>query len=226
MQRFGPCARGRRLVENRTLADFDRFADKTKSPAQKRFRIGKPTRGSIVGMEDDAIGHFALEQQRAINPCAPPECEERLHDLSHGGSNQLRRVRGAQLRSGCFDDRHQWRSAAILAAYEDGPPRNTEVPATRMVAPASIASWAVSGVMPPSTSRSIARPERAMRSATASIVVNLLSMNSWPPKPGLTVMTRTRSTRSSTLSMASIGVPGLRTMPGRLPQARISCSVR
>ena len=51
-------------------------------------------------------------------------------------------------------------------------------------------------------------------------------MNFWPPKPGLTDITRIRSTRSITGAMVSTGVPGLRVTPAFLPSARIACSER
>ena len=51
-------------------------------------------------------------------------------------------------------------------------------------------------------------------------------MKAWPPKPGLTDITRIRSTRSITGSMVSIGVPGLSVTPAFLPSARIACSER
>ena len=53
-----------------------------------------------------------------------------------------------------------------------------------------------------------------------------MSMNFWPPKPGFTVITQTRSARSSTCATASAGVPGLSATPARMPAARIAWSVR
>ena len=120
----------------------------------------------------------------------------------------------------------QPRRAAMLAAYDDMPPRNTLVPATRVSAPAATHCRAVSGVIPPSTSSAIERPDFAMRFAALSIFFDWLGMKDCPPNPGFTVMIRTRSTRSRTLSSASTGVPGLSTTPGRFPRARMCCSVR
>ena len=51
-----------------------------------------------------------------------------------------------------------------------------------------------SGVMPPSTSMWMARSPIIARSAR--ILSSWEAMNFWPPKPGLTVITQTRSTRS------------------------------
>ena len=73
-------------------------------------------------------------------------------------------------------------------------------------------------VMPPSTSRSMARPVAAMRSRTARILSSWPSMNAWPPKPGLTVMTSTRSRSPSTKSSASTGVAGIERQPGLLAE--------
>jgi ribulose-phosphate 3-epimerase len=47
-------------------------------------------------------------------------------------------------------------------------------------------------------------------------------MNCWPPKPGLTDMTRIRSTMSSTRSIADSGVAGLSETPAFLPSLRIA----
>ena len=51
-------------------------------------------------------------------------------------------------------------------------------------------------------------------------------MKAWPPKPGLTDIIRTRSTRSITCSMVETGVAGLIVTPAFLPSARIACSER
>ena len=44
---------------------------------------------------------------------------------------------------------------------------------------------------------------------TRAILSSMAGMNAWPPKPGLTVMTRIRSSRSSTYSIALSGVAGI-----------------
>ena len=54
---------------------------------------------------------------------------------------------------------------------------------------------------------------------TRTIFSIMAGMNAWPPKPGLTVITRTRSSRSSTYSIALSGVPGLIATPAILPRA-------
>mmetsp|Transcript_13146 Transcript_13146/g.31149 ORF Transcript_13146/g.31149 Transcript_13146/m.31149 type:complete len:212 (+) Transcript_13146:534-1169(+) len=58
------------------------------------------------------------------------------------------------------------------------------------------------------------------------ILSTWLSMNFWPPKPGLTDMTRMRSIWSSTYSMVSIGVAGLRTTPASQPRSLIWLTTR
>src|SRR5438094_7097583 len=110
------------------------------------------------------------------------------------------------------------RSALMLAAYRLGPPLNTAVPATRTSAPALIQRRAVSGLTPPSTSRSIALPKASIALRRAAILVSWLSMNAWPPKPGLTLITSTRSRSPSTCSTAASGVAGLSTAPAFLPK--------
>jgi hypothetical protein len=103
-------------------------------------------------------------------------------------------------------------------------PLNTAEPATRAFAPAAATSGAVSAVTPPSTSMSMGRsPISALMRATLSTIAG---MKDWPPKPGLTLMTSTRSRRSSTYSMTLSGVPGFSETPAFLPRARIACSER
>ena len=54
----------------------------------------------------------------------------------------------------------------------------------------------------------------------------IAGMKLWPPKPGLTVITQTRSSRSSTCSIAASGVPGFSAAPALQPRSRIICAVR
>lgn len=53
------------------------------------------------------------------------------------------------------------------------------------------------------------------------ILSTWLSMNFWPPKPGLTDMIRTRSTSFSTYSMVDREVPGFSTTPALQPRSLI-----
>ena len=80
-------------------------------------------------------------------------------------------------------------------------------------------------LIPPSTSSRIARPPAAScRSRTARAARSLgrvAGMKDCPPKPGLTDMTRTRSSRSRVQSSQSRGVAGLSTRPARQPRSRM-----
>ena len=51
-------------------------------------------------------------------------------------------------------------------------------------------------------------------------------MKAWPPKPGLTLITSTRSRSPSNGSTTASGVAGLRTRPARLPRLLMSWTVR
>ena len=96
------------------------------------------------------------------------------------------------------------------------PPLNTAEPATKALAPAA-ASWPeTSGPTPPSTSMSIGRP--AVIARRSLILPSAEGMKAWPPKPGLTDITSTRSIMSMTYSIAEIGVPGLSETPAFLPR--------
>ena len=78
---------------------------------------------------------------------------------------------------------------------------------------------------PPSTSRRHWYP-RSFRQAASWASFGIMSVRKdWPPKPGCTVMTRTRSTWSSRCSTAPAGVPGLSTMPHWQPRLRMRASV-
>ena len=85
---------------------------------------------------------------------------------------------------------------------------------------------AVSGLTPPSTSRSIGLPSASIALRRAAILASWLSMKAWPPKPGLTLITSTRSRSPSTFSMAASGVAGLSTQPALLPRLLMSWIVR
>ena len=69
---------------------------------------------------------------------------------------------------------------------------------------------------PPSASMSMSRP--AASAFTARTLSSMAGISVWPPKPGLTVMTMTRSSRSSTCSIALAGVAGLMRDAGALAE--------
>src|ERR1700759_4632910 len=103
-------------------------------------------------MEDDMIGQCALEEA-AIDPVAPPPHPQRRRYTAQTRPGQFGQERQELLRP-----HRPPLSAAMVAAYFEGPPWNPDVPATSTVAPAAMARLAVSGVMPPSTSRWMSRP--------------------------------------------------------------------
>mmetsp|Transcript_2339 Transcript_2339/g.5114 ORF Transcript_2339/g.5114 Transcript_2339/m.5114 type:complete len:259 (+) Transcript_2339:173-949(+) len=112
----------------------------------------------------------------------------------------------------------------MASAYDSAP--KTALPATMALAPASITLCAFAGLTPPSTSIHGSTPASAHIFLMALIFATWLSMKPCPPKPGLTDMTRMRSTQSSTSSMALTGVPGLSTTPDLTPRSLIWFSVR
>src|SRR5262249_40810595 len=68
-------------------------------------------------------------------------------------------------------------------------------PATRIRAPAATTRGAVFRSMPPSISMGAAVfPARSSAARTSRTLASLLGMKLWPPKPGLTDMTSTKST--------------------------------
>ena len=61
---------------------------------------------------------------------------------------------------------------------------------------------------------------------TSATFVSIVAMYSWPPNPGFTVITRTRSTRSSTWATADAGVAGFSATAAWAPRDRMCPSVR
>src|SRR5258707_9544155 len=114
--------------------------------------IFQPARRRIPGMKHDMVGQRAA-QQTAIEPVGSPPHPHGSGDAAQPCPKQLR-----QERQHLAPSHRQPRKAAILAAYCDGPPWNTAVPATSTVAPAATARLAVADVMPPSTSSAMSRP--------------------------------------------------------------------
>src|SRR5262245_59559946 len=115
--------------------------------------------------------------------------------------------------------------SARVALSASGVPKMA-FPATRIRAPAftNAAAWLRSP--PPSTAIGTQTPARssiARRRVTLSMECG---MKAWPPNPGFTVMTSTKSSCCVTSSSAPMGVEGLRTAPALAPTLRIRLSVR
>mmetsp|Transcript_15894 Transcript_15894/g.39958 ORF Transcript_15894/g.39958 Transcript_15894/m.39958 type:complete len:263 (-) Transcript_15894:193-981(-) len=92
--------------------------------------------------------------------------------------------------------------------------------------PASITFQAFFGPTPPSISIHGSTPLALHITFKSLIFWTWDSMKLWPPKPGFTDIMRTRSTSSSTYSMAERGVPGFRTTPAAQPNCLIWQMVR
>src|SRR5262245_53155330 len=120
------------------------------------------------------------------------------------------------------DDFHRYAVAAAriarTAAAGSAAPKTAE-PATRIDAPSWASDFAISAFTPPSTEMSMARvPTSVLTSRTFRWA---LGMNDWPPKPGFTDITSTRSRSSSTNSSAEGGVDGFSATPARAPSSRM-----
>mmetsp|Transcript_68526 Transcript_68526/g.196557 ORF Transcript_68526/g.196557 Transcript_68526/m.196557 type:complete len:262 (+) Transcript_68526:197-982(+) len=92
--------------------------------------------------------------------------------------------------------------------------------------PASITFQAFFGPTPPSISIQGSTPLALHIAFSSLIFCTCDSMKLWPPNPGFTDIIRTRSTSSSTYSMAERGVPGFRTTPAAQPNCLIWQMVR
>src|SRR5438477_7283776 len=116
--------------------------------------------------------------------------------------------------------RSSWTSRAGLA------PAKTALPATNVSAPAACAAAIVCGVMPPSTSRNAREPCAARSSRARRIFSFDAGRYPWPPNPGFTVMTSSRSRSATTSSASASGVPGLSARPASMPRSRTRASWR
>ena len=83
-----------------------------------------------------------------------------------------------------------------LAGHIDG----VAEPATNVSAPAAATCAMLSDFTPPSTSSQMSRPLASMRFLTWRSLSRAEAMNDWPPNPGFTDITSTRSTLSITWS--------------------------
>jgi GNAT superfamily N-acetyltransferase len=117
------------------------------------------------------------------------------------------------------------RMSASRFASMDPPPKTAE-PATSTSAPASTASRAVLVLTPPSTSRTASGAWASSIPRALAILGSIAGMKLWPEKPGLTVITSSRSMSASTYSTADSGVEGFTDTPDLLPSSRMRLSVR
>mmetsp|Transcript_1521 Transcript_1521/g.4802 ORF Transcript_1521/g.4802 Transcript_1521/m.4802 type:complete len:250 (+) Transcript_1521:150-899(+) len=86
--------------------------------------------------------------------------------------------------------------------------------------------YAFFGDTPPSTSIHGFTPAASHILRISAIFLTWLSMNDWPPKPGLTDITKMRSTSSMMYSNTLTGVPGFNTTPALHPKSLIWLIVR
>src|SRR3954471_15009441 len=99
-------------------------------------------------------------------------------------------------------------------------------PATKIRAPAATRRAILCRSTPPSISIGAGLPAASSSARTSPSLDSLRGMKVWPPKPGFTDMTRTKSTSAATSLIATTGVPGLITTPALMPCALIACTVR
>ena len=98
---------------------------------------------------------------------------------------------------------------------------NRNDPATRTFAPASTQTRAVSSLIPPSTDIARSLPFSSAHLDTNEIFWTHSEMKDWPPNPGWTVMTRTRSALSRNGTSLSMVVSGLMETPTFSPLSLI-----
>src|SRR5439155_2090238 len=93
-------------------------------------------------------------------------------------------------------------------------------PATRIRAPAPTTRATLVRSTPPSTSTgALVLPARSRAARTSRSFASLRGMNVWPPNPGLTDITSTKSRSPAISSRATTGVDGFSTAPALTPSA-------
>src|SRR3990170_1933620 len=126
------------------------------------------------------------------------------HAHAAGGSTDAQRAAGEE-------------RAPIAAAFSSRVARsgsgvwNTAEPTTMIRAPAPTTRATFWWSMPPSISTGAVLPARSRAARTSRTLDSLRGMKACPPKPGLTDITRTKSTSPATSSMSTTGVDGLST---------------
>jgi hypothetical protein len=98
-------------------------------------------------------------------------------------------------------------------------------PATTTRAPRATRSAALSALIPPSTSSSARAPTRSSRARARATLSSVSGMRGWPPKPGFTVMTSSRSSWVRISSTTTSGVAGQSAAPARTPASWIAAIV-
>src|SRR5688572_3609047 len=116
------------------------------------------------------------------------------------------------------------RRARVAVSGSDVP--KIALPATRIEAPADTTSATLEASMPPSISIGAADPARLRISRTRRSLSRLWGMNAWPPNPGFTDMTSTKSTSPAMSSSEDAGVAGLMTAPALAPSLLMAWIVR
>src|SRR5436305_4325587 len=119
------------------------------------------------------------------------------------------------------------RSSDISARIAWGSPApKIADPATHTSTPADTTRAMLSRSMPPSISISIWTPLISIIRLRRRALSSAWGRNAWPPKPGLTDITSTKSSRGRTSTNSSTGVAGLIATPASAPPLRMRSSSR
>src|SRR5688500_145926 len=119
---------------------------------------------------------------------------------------------------------HAARNAAI--SFFGSLAEKIALPATKVVAPAAYTSAIVRRLIPPSTSSTAIDPAASNIVRARATFSTAYEMNSWPPKPGFTVMISRRSSSGMTSATDSTGVAGLSATPAAHPNSLIRANCR
>ena len=118
MQRLGPAARRRRLVEDRAFDHLHGFAVETEAASQQRVGILKPARQRRRRDERRCDPASCPCSKPPIEPGPPPADAQRPQNAASSSAVRYsgRSARGGQCRLVPFSDTYQPRNRAMLAA--------------------------------------------------------------------------------------------------------------
>src|SRR5213593_1071192 len=207
--------------------------DRPRAKDDLRVELAESRDHRVVVAEDLLPGARIERSTREEHPVDEGHLREH-EDVGRGGSEMARQPGPGRLPAlgiigqlaHCETHRRQESAAARSSrmALAGSCASNTAEPATRIEAPCSASGRACSIFTPPSMETSTPRAPSIVR--MYRIFGYTAGTNVWPPKPGFTDITRTRSRSSLTHSIVSGGVAGFRAAPAFTGVPRLAVSSR
>src|SRR5436305_2463718 len=203
---------------------------------QQRLAAGRRVRLHLEGVGEVGAGLVVLLLGQQLLALGDRLLGGEAQDRVLGGAAALAagagedQARQGQQRKGSFHTvscRARARSSDISAIIAWGSPApKTADPATQTSTPADTTRAMLSRSMPPSISILTGSPLISIIRLRRRALSSARGRNAWPPKPGLTDITSTKSSRGRTSTNSSTGVAGLIATPASAPPLRMRSSSR